>query len=130
MRVIPFRLTPTETYKERTCAWVDGLQVPCDGLLTVTCVKRNGDVDGPTTYAVERDRSFGQLAKTVRVVVWKIGGDVAGPAAIAAAKATRHAKQRPYVVTVTGDTVTCGCRSRVECKHITCVQYLLTNGII
>lgn len=106
MRWTQFSLPGTDTYVRRVCVWVPGGSLPADGFVTISCVKRNGLVDGPTTYGVQRNG--------LRVTVWKLGGRVT---------------QKPYVVTV-GAEYQCSCRARAGCKHKDAAAELIRRGLI
>jgi hypothetical protein len=120
-----FNLGKTETYISRPACWVPGGSLPCDGFVTVTCVKRNGDCDGPHTYGVKLD----QLD---RVTVWKLpdGDEGEKPSAVKDAKAKGQVKPRPYVGAVTATGYRCNCRARVGCKHGDCVTELRKRKLI
>ncbi len=124
MRAIAFDLPATETYTARHCLWIPGGKLAVAGFLTVTCVKKAGDCDGPHTYGVTRDGGV--------VTVWKlppVADDV--PAAVAAAKRKAAERQRPYRVTLTPHGAKCNCRARVDgCKHTTAVRELLARNLI
>ena len=75
LMVVTFNLGPTPTYTSRPAVWVTGGRVAVDGFLSLTCVKKNGECDGPHTYGVSRDGD--------EVVVWRIGSDDAGPPRLA-----------------------------------------------
>lgn len=123
-----FNLGKTESYISRPACWIPGGSAACDGFVAITCVKRNGDCDGPHTYGVQRC----QLARgRVEVTVWKLPAyDDDRPAAVRAANAVKGVTQRPYRVTVTADGVACNCRSRAGCKHAAAVAELVKRQLI
>ncbi len=124
MTVIRFVLSATETYTARRCLWIPSPRLAADGFLTVTCVKKNGECDGPHTYGVKRDGPA--------VTVWKLPPETDDlPAGLAAAKGKAATKQRPYVVTLSPDGMRCNCRARVDgCKHSSSVRELLARNLI
>jgi hypothetical protein len=119
--VTAFNMGKTPTYVSRPAVWIPGGSLPVDGCLTISCVKKNGDCDGPFTYGVVRDGDT--------VTVWRIGGDDSGPPAVAAERTKQEAKRRPYRVTV-GASVTCDCRSRHGCKHKDAIVELVKRKLV
>lgn len=124
MKAVAFKLTPTETYTARHCLWIPGGSLAPTGFLTVTCVKRSGECDGPHTYGVTRDGPV--------VTVWKLPPSNDGqPRAVAAARAKAATRQRPYRVTLSPDGLRCDCRAKVDgCKHADATAELLARNLI